>query len=184
MPEGVTALPAYFFNNGNNFVSISLPESLVVIGEYAFSGCSSLREVWVDAAAEKLGNHVFSNCPQLTIHGKAGSYIEGYASANAIPFSTQPLRAFLTSTLGGFIHDENGLGIANVSVMILDREENKVRGYSNTDQDGAWAFEDAQAGANYRLSFYHPLYIFNIETLDVVGGEIEDMEPIIGTPVD
>ena len=56
-----------FINSGcNNLTEISIPESVISIENGAFSGCSE----------------------ELTIYGKAGSYVETYAKENDILFSS------------------------------------------------------------------------------------------------
>ena len=115
--------------------------------------------------------NAFLDCPQLTIHGVSGTYAESYAIEQQIAFSDQPMRIERQSQLLGHITNSYGVGLLNVSVMVYDLERNEVCGYSKTDEAGAWRFEEAEAGVNYRVRYYHPLYRFSDDTQNVTGTE-------------
>ena len=63
---GLTNIPPYLFNDCQSLKSVSLPGSVVTIGEAAFSGCSSLSSIVLPEAVTSIGGAAFSTCPSLT----------------------------------------------------------------------------------------------------------------------
>ena len=47
-------------------VSVTLPNSIISIGEYAFSGCSSLTSIRIPESVTSIGQGAFSRCEELT----------------------------------------------------------------------------------------------------------------------
>jgi hypothetical protein len=56
IPEGVTWIGNYAFNNCTNLTSITIPNSVINIGNDAFEGCSSLTSINVDEDNESLSS--------------------------------------------------------------------------------------------------------------------------------
>lgn len=54
------------FNHCYNLTSITIPSTIVEIGNYAFSGCSSLTSVTIPASVTSIGKGLFSGCHALT----------------------------------------------------------------------------------------------------------------------
>jgi len=50
---------------GEKLTSLSLPDSLKIIGESAFEGCKNLREVSLPSGLESLGRRAFQDCTSL-----------------------------------------------------------------------------------------------------------------------
>ena len=67
VPEGVTAIPNYAFEDCNYLKTVILPSTLLTIGESAFSGCSNLRYIAVPYAITSIGDNAFSNCGRLRL---------------------------------------------------------------------------------------------------------------------
>ncbi len=61
----VTAISKDAFRGFSNFVSLSLPDTLVKIGDSAFSECSALSSVDLGSSVQLLGSQCFSNCNRL-----------------------------------------------------------------------------------------------------------------------
>lgn len=60
-------LPASAFKDKYILTSISLPSSLISIGDYAFSGCSRLLgNLPISASITSIGNYAFSGCSSIT----------------------------------------------------------------------------------------------------------------------
>lgn len=70
---GVREIPGMFFQGLSQLNSISIPESIVSIGDNAFLGCSSLSSIDIPASVTKIGDWAFAYCTNLksiTFHGK------------------------------------------------------------------------------------------------------------------
>ena len=67
VPEGVTAIPRYAFEDCNYLKTVILPSTLTSIGADAFSGCSNLRYIAVPYAITSIGDNAFSNCGRLRL---------------------------------------------------------------------------------------------------------------------
>ena len=64
IPEGITQISG--FTNCSNLASVSLPSTLISIGEAAFSGCSSLTSITINGNISSLGSYAFESCDKLT----------------------------------------------------------------------------------------------------------------------
>lgn len=63
----VTSIGDYSFSwCGGNIKSITMPESIISIGEGAFSGCSNLTGIVIPNSVTNIGAHAFSGCSGLT----------------------------------------------------------------------------------------------------------------------
>ncbi len=60
------ALFYIFCGPTENIKTISLPNSLLRIGDLAFSGCTSLTEITIPASVEQIGDYAFLGCDSLT----------------------------------------------------------------------------------------------------------------------
>lgn len=86
LPEGLTSIGNYAFNSCVSLASITVPATLTSIDDCAFYNCSSLKKIIILANVISFGDNVFEECSILTIHGRAGSSVEAYATENSIPF--------------------------------------------------------------------------------------------------
>lgn len=60
------ALFNVFCGATENIKTISLPDSLIRIGDLAFNGCTSLTEITIPASVEQIGDYAFLGCESLT----------------------------------------------------------------------------------------------------------------------
>lgn len=65
------------FTNNNNVESITVPDSVVAIGDFAFFGCPNLTKVVIPSSVKKIGAAINSGS-HFTIYGESGSYAEEY----------------------------------------------------------------------------------------------------------
>ncbi len=63
--EGVQRLSAHAFSDCPKLQSVSLPLSLVALGEYCFSRCLGLRQVVLPPCLSRLANDAFNGCANL-----------------------------------------------------------------------------------------------------------------------
>lgn len=86
IPNSVTSIGRFAFDECTGLTSIVIPDSVISIGEGAFYGCTNLISVTIGNSVTSIGCQAFCNCPRLTIYGAKGSYAETYANKNSIPF--------------------------------------------------------------------------------------------------
>lgn len=67
IPEGVKKIAPYVFYKHNGIVSVSLPDSLVEVGEAAFSGCTNLEDVFGGTNIEVIKDRAFYECSLQTV---------------------------------------------------------------------------------------------------------------------
>lgn len=67
IPDGVKKIAPYAFYQHNGLLSVSLPDSLVEVGEAAFSGCVNLTEVFGGTGILKIADRAFYDCPLQTV---------------------------------------------------------------------------------------------------------------------
>lgn len=63
IPEGIKRIAPNCFEDHTEIISVSLPESLLVIGDDAFSGCSNLKTVTGGNNVKEIRDRAFMNCP-------------------------------------------------------------------------------------------------------------------------
>ncbi|MBQ7188519.1 MAG: leucine-rich repeat protein [Kiritimatiellae bacterium] len=66
IPDSVTRIGNYAFEDCSGLTSVTIPDSVTWIGDRALSGCSSLTNVIIGTGATRIGNRVFSGCRTLT----------------------------------------------------------------------------------------------------------------------
>lgn len=66
IPEGVTSISNYAFNNYSGLESLTIPSTVETIGAEAFSGCNSLSSVTINAEAlQSVGERAFYNVSKV-----------------------------------------------------------------------------------------------------------------------
>ena len=66
IPNSVTTIGSYAFDDCSNLTSVTIPNSVTTIGKYAFSSCSGLTSVTIGNSVTTIGEHAFSGCSGLT----------------------------------------------------------------------------------------------------------------------
>ena len=67
LPEGVKKIAPYAFYKHNGLLSVSMPDSLLEIGEAAFEGCINLREIFGGTNVKVIKDRAFYQCPLQTV---------------------------------------------------------------------------------------------------------------------
>ena len=66
IPEGITTIGLYKFNNCKSLKSVTIPSSVTSIGSSAFKGCSGLTSVTIPSSVTSIGSSAFEGCRGLT----------------------------------------------------------------------------------------------------------------------
>ena len=90
IPKSVNSIGERAFSSCSGLTSITIPDSVTIINEWTFFNCTGLTSIFIPDSVIKIERAAFSYCTNLTIHGKKGSYAEGYARENKIPFEPLP----------------------------------------------------------------------------------------------
>ena len=100
----ITKINDYTFKDCPALASIVLPKGLTTVGSQAFMNDTALFDVTVPESVTSINSNAFSYPAKTTIHGKAGSYAETFA------------------TNGGFKF--NDIGVAAEGIALVDGVEN------------------------------------------------------------
>lgn len=65
IPNSVTSIGDYAFNNCKGLAEITIPNSVTSIGSSAFSGCTGLTEITIPNSVTSIGTSAFSDCESL-----------------------------------------------------------------------------------------------------------------------
>ena len=74
IPKSVTSIGGYAFENCTGLTSVSIPKSVTTIGDYAFSGCTSLNSFTIPASVQYIGISTFYNTPY---YNNASNWVDG-----------------------------------------------------------------------------------------------------------
>ena len=66
LPEGITEIPRWCFDNSPNLISVTIPSSVTAILDYAFQGCTGLTSIEIPGSVTSIGNYAFYGCSGLT----------------------------------------------------------------------------------------------------------------------
>ena len=66
IPNSVTSIGAYAFDNCSSLTNITIPNSVTSIGDRAFSDCSSLTNITIPNSVTSIGVYAFSGCSSLS----------------------------------------------------------------------------------------------------------------------
>ena len=67
IPEGVKRIAPYAFYKHNGLLSVSMPDSLIEIGESAFEDCNNMSEVFGGTNIQVIKDRAFNQCPLQTV---------------------------------------------------------------------------------------------------------------------
>ena len=65
IPDTVISIGQYAFSGCSGLTSITIPDSVTYIGQYAFSGCSGLTSITIPDSVTYIGESPFSGCPNV-----------------------------------------------------------------------------------------------------------------------
>ena len=65
IPDSVTSIGSYAFQDCDSLTSITIPDSVTIIGEYAFWNCDSLTSITIPDSVTSIGSYAFYSCESL-----------------------------------------------------------------------------------------------------------------------
>lgn len=86
LPNSLTIIGDCAFMDCHELESITIPSEVKTIGDRAFDDAWMLQSVIILGSKTEFGSNVFSDCDDLIIHAPAGSTAEMYANEYEIPF--------------------------------------------------------------------------------------------------
>lgn len=129
IPDGITTITTYGFNNCTGLTGLTIPNSVTTIGEAAFTACTGFTSLTLSTALTSIGTNAFYGCSNITtslvIPANVTSIGEG-AFAH-IPFSSIDVSANPTRY---HVHDE-----------VMYQESNHMAIYSRKGNTGTITFE-------------------------------------------
>ena len=111
---GTKTIAGDAFNNCPNLTSITLPESVVGIGDYAFFQCRNISSVVIPEGVIEIGEHAFALCENLTSITLPDSIIHIGAGAFAsTPYTNTESNPHIED---GVVYIDNHLIGANIAI--------------------------------------------------------------------
>ena len=109
-------IPEYMFWDLRSLTSVTMPNSVISIGDYAFANCLSLTSVIIPQNVTSIGNYAFSQCSGVTtlILGNSVSFIgdSAFKDCNSISVVTIPESV----TVIGKSVFENCSGLSSITI--------------------------------------------------------------------
>lgn len=75
--DGIKEIEMGAFRSCSALKSVTIPDSVEIIGDYCFINCGDLTDVVISAGVSKIGENAFANCPklkQISVDDKNKSY--------------------------------------------------------------------------------------------------------------
>lgn len=130
LPEGITTIESYAFNDASMLQSITLPSTLVSIGSGAFQNCTNLQSISIPGSVNKIESNTFEGCINLkkaTI-GSGTTIIDYWAFYNCVRLSEITLPSTLQTLGSGAFRKCTGLESITIPGSI-----NRISDYSFYD---------------------------------------------------
>jgi hypothetical protein len=84
IPDGVINMGIAAFRDCDNLTSVTIPDSVRGISNAVFEDCDNLMSVTIPDSVPAWGYDAFWDCPNLVIYANSGSYAWKYALENGI----------------------------------------------------------------------------------------------------
>jgi len=159
VPDGVTSIADWTFQECSHLTGLTIPSSVASIGNQAFYGCTSLAEAYFEGDAPAIGANLFWNNYTATIYYVPGTAGWGYALGGR---PTAPWKPQVKTGDGNFGVKGNGFGFtiswASQRVVVVEANTSPNRSTwfpvgTNTIIGGSSYFSDLQ-WVRYPACFY------------------------------
>lgn len=105
IPNGVTSIHDYAFNNCSGLTSVDIPNSVSWIGKYAFQNCTLLASVTIPNSVINIGDYAFSNCNNIESvsvlcdpKSVGSSIFEGCSNIKRVLFDCESVTDYFSQT--------------------------------------------------------------------------------------
>lgn len=86
IPDGVTSIGDWAFEDCEGLVSVAIPDSVTDIGYRAFQDCHNLKDITIPNSVTSIERRAFSGCINLIVKCHKNSYAEKYCIMNEIDY--------------------------------------------------------------------------------------------------
>ena len=84
IPDSVTSIDEYAFQNCTGLTSVTIPDSVTSIDEYAFQNCTGLTSVTIPYSVTIIDEHAFQSCTSLTSIAVDENNTQYYSEGNCL----------------------------------------------------------------------------------------------------
>ncbi len=166
-------IPANAFSGANSLTSVTLPASLIKLGDKAFFGCAALEHLQIPNTLETIGDQIIAGCTALDSLGEIGSNCK-----LEIPWVERYLNVFLknNSNLKRIVVPETvtslGKGIfsgcSSLESLVLPAVSDIIGPYFGTTKYSS-SYSVSQSGSQSSGTYYLPN---SLRSVTVTGGRI------------
>lgn len=115
--EGLTHLNAYAFSGCTGITDVTIPESVIHLGNYVFKDCS-VEKLWISDSIATTGNYYYVGLQAETITIKVVS--DGIKLENKTDLLAKTKTLILTGTPTNGVLEGRGQNLTNIETLILD----------------------------------------------------------------
>lgn len=152
LPDALTALPDFAFDDAAALTTIRLHDNITSIGNYAFNGCTGLTVLEVPDSVTDIGLDAFKGCGEhFVVHCGIGSAAETYCIKNGVNYVSE----YEYSVSGGEVTIHKYLGSASDVVVpssIAGYPVTTIGSYTETVEGFGYTYEETYGAFGLRTT--------------------------------
>ena len=171
IPSSIISIGDFSFQGCTNLTNITIPNGISSIGYCAFNSCTSLTSITIPASVNSIGDEVFENCTSLASIMVDGSN-SNYSSKDGVLFNIDQstLLQFPGGISGSYTIPNS---VTNIGAFAFDycSHLNSVTIPASVSSIGGWAFADCTSlgsitvdGSNSNYSSVDGVLFYNNQT--------------------
>ncbi len=156
IPDTVTTINNYAFQNDPYLTSVTIPDSVTSIGSYAFSGCKALTYASLGSGITVIPNYLFYNCSALTelhvegdIASCGGSFVSGCSALTTLSLGSQVTSATASlleiATLVQISVDEGNSAFRSIDGVLFSADGSRLIRYPMGKEGTSYAIPEGTA---------------------------------------